>query len=293
MIYLVITTLIWAFSFGLIGTTLKGLDPLQIADTRLLIALLVFLPFLKLGHTSWLEKWQLTLIGALQYGVMYTCYLSAFSFLPSHLVALFSVLTPLYIVIINDLRQRCFTPWYLLAAILSILGAAVIKIGDIDPREIWLGFGLMQISNMAFAFGQIYYRDWKRARPHISDGAVFGFLYLGAAIFTGIAALLISQQPPIPINATPTQWLVLIYLGVVASGLGFFFWNKGATQTTVGVLAAANNAVVPLAMFASLFIFGEAKGGTMEELVRLSAGSLLIVVALLIAKSRATLSRQP
>lgn len=293
MVYLVITTLIWAFSFGLIGTTLKGLDPLQIADTRLLIALLVFLPFLKLGHTSWQEKWQLTLIGALQYGVMYTCYLSAFSFLPSHLVALFSVLTPLYIVIINDLRQRCFTPWYLLAAILSILGAAVIKIGDIDPREIWLGFGLMQISNMAFAFGQIYYRDWKRARPHISDGAVFGFLYLGAGVFTGIAALLISQQPPIPINATPTQWLVLVYLGVVASGLGFFFWNKGATQTTVGVLAAANNAVVPLAMFVSLFIFGEAKGGTMEELVRLSAGSLLIVVALLIAKSRATLSRQP
>ena len=287
-----ITTLIWAFSFGLIGTTLKGLDPLQIADTRLLIALLVFLPFLKLGHTSWQEKWQLTLIGALQYGVMYTCYLSAFSFLPSHLVALFSVLTPLYIVIINDFRQRCFTPWYLLAAILSIFGAAVIKIGDIDPSEIWLGFGLMQISNMAFAFGQIYYRDWKRARPHISDGAVFGFLYLGAAVFTGIAALLISQQPPIPINATPTQWLVLVYLGVVASGLGFFFWNKGATQTTVGVLAAANNAVVPLAMFASLFIFGEAKGGTIEELVRLSAGSLLIVVALLIAKSRATLSRQ-
>jgi drug/metabolite transporter (DMT)-like permease len=291
MVYLVITTLIWAFSFGLIGNTLKGLDPLQIADTRLLLALLVFLPFLKLRHTSWQEKWQLTLIGAVQYGVMYTCYLSAFSFLPSHLVALFSVLTPLYIVIINDLRQRCFTPWYLLAAILSIFGAAVIKIGDIDPKEVWLGFGLMQISNMAFAFGQVYYRDWKLARPHVSDGAVFGFLYLGAAVFTSIATLLISQQPPIPISATPSQWLVLVYLGLVASGLGFFFWNKGATQTTVGVLAASNNAVVPLAMFASLFIFGEAKGGTTEELVRLTAGSLLIVTALLIAKRRATLSR--
>jgi drug/metabolite transporter (DMT)-like permease len=287
MIYLVITTLIWAFSFGLIGTTLKGLDPLQVADTRLLLALLVFLPFLKLGHTSWQEKWQLTLIGAIQYGVMYTCYLSAFSFLPSHLVALFSVLTPLYIVIINDLRQRCFTPWYLLAAILSILGAAVIKIGKVDSSEIWLGFGLMQIANIAFAFGQVYYRDWKRARPHVSDGTVFGFLYLGAAVFTSIATLLISQQSPIPISATPTQWLVLVYLGVIASGLGFFFWNKGATQTTVGVLAAANNAVVPLAMFASLFLFGEAKGGTMEELIRLSVGSLFIVVALLIAKRRA------
>ena len=288
MIYLLITTLIWAFSFGLIGNTLKGIDPLQIADTRLLLAFLIFLPFLKLRHTSWQEKWQLTLIGAVQFGVMYICYLSAFRFLPSHLVALFSVLTPLYIVIINDLRQRCFTPWYLLATMLSVFGAAVIKMGNIDSNDVWLGFGLMQISNMAFAFGQVYYRDWKTARPHISNGAVFGFLYLGAAVFTSIATLLISQQPPIPISATPTQWLVLVYLGVVASGLGFFFWNKGATQTSVGVLAASNNAVVPLAMFASLFVFGEANGGTMEELSRLVFGSLLIVVALMIAKRRET-----
>jgi drug/metabolite transporter (DMT)-like permease len=45
MIYLLITTLIWAFSFGLIGNTLKGIDPLQIADTRLLLALLIFIRF--------------------------------------------------------------------------------------------------------------------------------------------------------------------------------------------------------------------------------------------------------
>jgi len=286
MIYLVIPTLIWAFSFGLIGNTLKGIDPLQIADTRLLFALIAFLPFIKLRNTNGKEKWQLILLGALQYGVMYTCYLSAFRFLPSHLVALFSVFTPLYIVIFNDLRQRCFTPWYLLATILSVLGAAIIKMGNIDSSDIWIGFGLMQIANMAFAFGQIYYRDWKQERPHISDSSVFGFLYLGAVVFTTIATILISQQSPIPLNASPTQWFVLVYMGLIASGLGFFLWNKGGTQTSVGVLATFNNAVVPLAMFASLFVFGEAKGGTPEELVRLAIGSLLILTALLIAKRR-------
>lgn len=290
MQYLVITTLIWAFSFGLIGNTLKGLDLLQVADTRLLLALLAFLPFLKLRDTNWQEKWQLTLIGAIQYGVMYTCYLSAFRFLPSHLVALFSVLTPLYIVAINDLRQRSFSPWYLLAAGLSIFGAAVIKFNEIGSNDVWIGFVLMQIANLSFAFGQVYYRDWKLARPHINDSAVFGFLYLGGAIFTILATLLISQQTPIPTSATPIQWLVLVYLGVVASGLSFFFWNKGATQTSVGVLASFNNAVVPLAMFTSLFVFGEANGGTTEQLVRLTIGSLLIVLALFIAKSK---SRSP
>jgi drug/metabolite transporter (DMT)-like permease len=286
MIYLVITTLIWAFSFGLIGNTLKGIDPLQIADTRLLFALIAFLPFIKLRNTNGKEKWQLILLGALQYGVMYTCYLSAFRFLPSHLVALFSVFTPLYIVIINDLRQRSFTPWYLLATILSVFGAAIIKMGSIDSSDIWIGFGLMQIANLAFAFGQIYYRDWKQERPHISDSSVFGFLYLGAVVFTTLATILISQQSPIPLNASPTQWFVLVYMGLIASGLGFFLWNKGGTQTSVGVLATFNNAVVPLAMFASLFVFGEAKGGTSEELARLAIGSLLILTALLIAKRR-------
>ncbi|PKH87611.1 EamA family transporter [Colwellia sp. Bg11-28] len=286
MIYLAITTLIWAFSFGLIGNALKGLDPLQIADTRLLLALIAFIPFMKFGNTNGKEKRQLILLGALQYGVMYTCYLSAFRYLPSHLVALFSVLTPLYIVIINDLRQRSFTPWYLVATVLSVFGAAIIKMGNIDSNEIWLGFGLMQVANLAFAFGQVYYRDWKRSRAHITDSSIFGFLYLGAAIFTTIATLLISQQPPIPLNATPTQWFVLVYMGIIASGLCFFLWNKGGTQTSVGVLATFNNAVVPLAMFASLFVFGEAKGGTPEELVRLTIGSLLIVSALLIAKRK-------
>ena len=137
---------------------------------------------------------------------------------------------------------------------------------------------------MAFAFGQVYYRDWKKSRTHISDKSIFGFLYLGAAIFTTIATLLISQQPPIPLDATPTQWFVLVYMGIIASGLCFFLWNKGGTQTSVGVLATFNNAVVPLAMFASLFIFGEAKGGSSEELIRLAIGSMLIVTALLIAK---------
>lgn len=286
MIYLVMTTLIWAFSFGLIGNTLKGLDPLQIAATRLLLAFIIFLPFIKLGNTNWQEKGQLVLLGVVQYGVMYTCYLSAFHYLPSHLVALFSVLTPLYIVIINNIKQGSFTPWYLLATLFSVFGAGIIKIGAIDSNEIWLGFGLMQIANLAFAFGQLYYRDWKQARPQISDGSVFGFLYLGAVIFTSIATLLIYQKSPIPFNATTTQWLTLVYMGFIASGLGFFFWNKGGTQTNVGVLASFNNAVVPLAMFASLFIFGEAEGGTQEELIRLAIGSLLIVTALLIAKRK-------
>ena len=44
MIYLVITSCIWAFSFGLIGNRLAGLDPAVVAFARLALSLLAFLP---------------------------------------------------------------------------------------------------------------------------------------------------------------------------------------------------------------------------------------------------------
>lgn len=288
MHYLAITSLIWAFSFGLIGNALKGIDPLQVADVRLLLALLVFLPFLKWQQTNKQEKWQLIAIGAIQYGVMYTCLLSSFRYLPSHLVALFTVLTPLYIVIIDSLRKRYFSIDYLLAAALSVAGAAVIKAQNTEGADIWLGFALIQIANLAFAFGQVFYRDWKQARPELAHSAVFAWLYLGGALFTAFATALISGKGPIPLEANAQQWAVLLYLGLVASGLGFFMWNKGATLTTTGILAAFNNAVVPLAMFASLFIFAEAKGGTVEELTRLGLGAALIGFALLLGRRKAS-----
>ncbi|MCV6623645.1 MAG: EamA family transporter [Cellvibrionaceae bacterium] len=286
MHYLAITSLIWAFSFGLIGNALKGIEPLQVADVRLLLALLVFLPFLKWQQTNKQEKWQLIAIGAIQYGVMYTCLLSSFRYLPSHLVALFTVLTPLYIVIIDSLRKRYFSIDYVLAAALSVAGAAVIKAQNTEGADIWLGFALIQIANLAFAFGQVVYRDWKQARPELAHSAVFAWLYLGGALFTAFAAALISGKGPIPLEANAQQWAVLLYLGLVASGLGFFMWNKGATLTTTGILAAFNNAVVPLAMFASLFIFAEAKGGTVEELTRLGLGAALIGFALLLGRRK-------
>ena len=46
---LFIVSLIWAFSFGLIKDRLAGLDANFVAAARLLISLLIFLPFLRPG----------------------------------------------------------------------------------------------------------------------------------------------------------------------------------------------------------------------------------------------------
>jgi drug/metabolite transporter (DMT)-like permease len=286
MPYLLITTLLWAFSFGLIGKVLQGLDPLMVSSARLTIALLVFLPLLRPTKIPKNERFQLAAIGAVQFGVMYICYLSAFRYIPSHLVALFSVLTPLYVVLIHDIRQRHFNARYLLAALLSVAGASVIKAKGGETGALWTGFLLMQISGMAFAYGQVAYRDWKQQRTAIQNSEVFGFLYAGGAATALLASFLIVPEPGDFLEASGTQMGVILYLGAIASGLGFFLWNKGATLCSAGVLAAFNNALVPMAMFVSLFVFGEVSGASSNELLRLLIGAVLITDAVFIAKKQ-------
>ncbi|MBT65051.1 MAG: EamA family transporter [Puniceicoccaceae bacterium] len=282
MIYLTIVSLIWAFSFGLIGNALLGVDSIFVATIRLSIAGLAFFPFLRWSKVPSGSHLKLIGCGAVQFGVMYVSYIKAFQYIPSHLVALFSILTPLYVVTINDLRQRQFHRKYLYAALLSIAGAAVIKAKSGSIGSIWIGFGLMQIAGLAFGFGQVYYRDWKRAHPTTKDSQVFGLLYVGGIAVAVLSCALWSDWEQTQLSSKQLQ--VLLYLGLVASGLGFFLWNKGAALCRAGTLAAFNNAVVPLAMASSLFIFGEISQIESGALARLLVGSACIVTAVLIAE---------
>jgi drug/metabolite transporter (DMT)-like permease len=282
MIYLAVVSLLWAFSFGLIGSALSGVDSFFTATIRLGCATLLFLPFLRAKEIVRIDRLRLVFIGAIQFGVMYACYMRAFQYLPSHLVAIFSILTPVYVVILHDLRQRTFSSRYLVAALLSVLGAGAIKAKTIPTGDFWIGFGLMQAAGIAFAYGQVAYRDWKRNNPQTNDRSVFALLAMGGTASAAIAGVLLSDWSTLEVK--PDQWKAILYLGFVASGIGFFLWNKGASKSNPGTLAAFNNAVVPLAVLCSLFVFGESQSMDLENGIRLALGSALILGALVISQ---------
>jgi drug/metabolite transporter (DMT)-like permease len=282
MIYLALVSVIWAFSFGVIGSALSGVDSFLVATLRLGVASIIFLPFLRLRDIGSIDRFRLITNGAIQFGLMYAFYMRAYQFIPSHLVAIFSILTPVYVVLIHDLRRRTFSKHYLWIAILSVLGAASIKAKTIPSGDIWMGFGLMQAAGIAFAFGQVAYRDWKRANPQIPDRSVFTLLSLGGVFSVGCFSLMLTDFQAVEL--TPDHWKAILYLGCVASGLGFFLWNKGASVSNPGTLAAFNNAVVPLAVLFSLFIFGEADNLDTESLIRLIVGTMLIGTAVLLGQ---------
>ena len=281
MLYLALVSIIWAFSFGIIGSTLTGVDSYLVATLRLASASLVFILFLRPKYIHVFDGLRLFVYGFIQFGLMYVCYMKAYQYLPSYLVALFSIFTPIYVVIINAIRKYQFSINYLIAALLSITGAGVIKVQGLPSGDFWTGFTLMQIAGIAFAFGQIAYRDWKHNHTTVPDSTIFALLTLGGTICAGLFSLVFAEKASLTV--TSAQWVSILYLGLVATGLGFFLWNKGATKTNPGTLAAFNNAVVPLAMLFSLFIFGEIDQIKSEQIIRLAIGGLLIASAVIFA----------
>ncbi|HEX2851789.1 MAG TPA: EamA family transporter [Opitutaceae bacterium] len=272
-------SLLWAFSFGLIKHLTGGFDGAFISAARLGLALLVFLPFLRLRGLG--AKTTLTLagIGAVQFGLMYLAYNESFRFLKSHEVALFTLTTPILVTLLADAFERTLRGRALAAALLAVAGAAVIVVKKTPTADTLLGVALVQLSNLAFALGQVLYRRLRSRPQHaaLRDRDVFGLLYAGALVLTLPVCLVRSNFSAL--SFTPTNLGILLYLGVVASGLGFFLWNKGATRVGSGTLAAMNNAKIPLAVAVSLLVFGE-----QADLPRLLVGGAVLLGAVWLAE---------
>ncbi len=255
MIFLFLTSLVWAFSFGLIGNRLAGLDPALVAVVRLALSLAVFAPFARRLQLGVWDALRLLALGGVQFGLMYVLYIASFRWLPSHLVALFTIFTPLHVALLTRRESGARFPRLLLAAALAVAGTAVLSWRRGDAERLWLGFAMVQGSNLCFALGQVGYRRLMRTLPTIGNAPVMAWMYAGGVMAALPFAIL--WRTPGGFVPSPSQWLVLIYLGIVASGVCFWLWNLGARRTGVGTLAVMNNAKIPLGVAVSLWFFDE------------------------------------
>lgn len=195
-------------------------------------------------------------IGAVQYGLMYITYNYSYEFLESYQVALFTIFTPIYVTLINDAYARRLQFFFLGTALMAVIGAAIIQYEYKSLDKTLTGFLLIQASNACFAFGQVEYRRIRQQFSNLHNYQVYALLYLGALLVTAITTTITNGWADI--SALKTKHIfTMVYLGVIASGLGFFWWNKGAVLTQPGTLAVFNNIKIPLAVLVSLLIFQE------------------------------------
>ncbi len=275
MFHLLLVSVIWGFSFGLIKTNLTSINPILVTGLRLLVACLVFLPFLKLHKVEKKTLLQLLTIGSLQFGLMYIFYNWSFQYLKAFEVALFTIFTPFYVVVINNLIERKWNHIYLLTSILALIGTGIIVHTGFDRPGMITGFLIVQLSNICFAFGQVQYRRIMRANSTLKDVEIFAIPYFGGFVTAAVVSVVLVDWSKIII--TSTQWWNILYLGALASGLGFFLWNYGARRTNIGALAIFNNLKIPVAIIVSLIFFHEK-----TDLPSLLLGGVLVLGSLLL-----------
>ncbi|WP_163575442.1 carboxylate/amino acid/amine transporter [Halomonas faecis] len=274
--YLIGVTVLWAFSFSLIGVYLAGqVDSYFAVFLRVALAAAVFLPFLRPALLRGRQRLVLMALGAVQLGVMYIFFYQSFLLLSVPEVLLFTIFTPIYIALLDDALFGRFTPFYLLTAALAVLGAAVIRYQGLDGG-FWAGFLVVQGANLCFALGQVGYRRFSATLPEsLPRHSVFAWFYLGAMVVALPAFALLGNASALP--TTGVQWGVLLWLGLVASGLGYFLWNLGATRVDAGALAIMNNALIPAGLLVNLVIWNRD-----ADLPRLALGGAIIVGSLVL-----------
>lgn len=277
MYFLIITSLLWAFSFGLIKHHLSHVDAAFVAFVRLALAALLFLPWLRFARARLGLIAQLCVLGALQFGLMYVLYLKAFHSLQAYQVALLTIVTPIWVCFSEDILRGSLAWRPVVAAVLAVIGTAIALGGAGFGRAPWHGILLIQASNVCFAFGQVWYRRLRQKDHSFEEKSLFGWLYLGAV--AAIIPLVFSRLPAELTRLTFDESMVILYLGLIASGVGFFLWNYGASRVPAGVLAVMNNAKTPFGLVVSLVVFGES-----VRLARVAVGGVLIVLATLYAQ---------
>lgn len=274
MLELSIVSVIWSLSFSLIGLYIApAVDAYLAVLIRIMCGMVIFLPFVR--KTKLKHIFDLMLIGACQFGITYIFLYKSYHYITTIEVLLFSITTPIYIVMINGIFNRKFEIYPFLAASLAVIGALIIRYQSIS-NEFLTGLIFMQIANFVFAFGQTYYqRTQLKSTKNYQN---FFWFFMGAFVVVLPSFLILGE---FRFEAKISTILSLIYVGVLATGLGQYFWLQGATKVSNATLSVMNNLLIPLGIIINLFF-----GAVIDMPLQFTVGTTIILLSLLVAKKR-------
>jgi drug/metabolite transporter (DMT)-like permease len=236
-----------------------------------LLAGLVFLPLTRWRQVEPRFMRGMLLIGALQYGITYVCLYLSFRVLTVPEVLLFTILTPLHVTLIEDALNRRFNPWALLAALVAVAGAAVIRFDSISGSSSWASCccnwptSPTPPARCCTASG---------GAPPQRPAALPAFrLLLPRRAAGGAAGLPAVRQRPAPAEHRRAMAGAAVP-GLCPTALGLYWWNKGACLVSGGTLAVMNNLHVPVGLLLNLLIWNQH-----EPLGRLGIGGSIILAS--------------
>jgi drug/metabolite transporter (DMT)-like permease len=257
-------TFLWASSWVLIriGLDEEQLGPIGFAGMRYGLAAIVLLPLAvpALMRARIRTVGRRTLGGAVLYGVVLFGIAQATQYvaldrLPAATVGLFMAMAPVGAVLLT-LRARHETagPGQLVGVTVLVLGVVAYFGLEQPPGDALLGIVAAVIMTVAVAWTAVLGRAQALAAGAL--GGIVGMTavaMLAGATATIVTALVLEGVPVL----SPRAWVIVAWLAVVHTALGFVLWNHGLrTLRAVEASALGDLTVVQIAILA-WFVLGE------------------------------------
>ena len=116
------------------------------------------------------------------------------------------------------------------------------------------GISLLMLSNLLFAIGNVLISKWegqKRWNQSLtSNGLTFGFIL-------ALVVTLVAKQSWSFDYGHWRAWILPLYLGFIATGLGFFLWNRGVQKVSAFPASLIGNFKAPLSVFWGVVLLHE------------------------------------
>jgi len=252
-----LVTLCWSLSFPLARMLVAELDPLWITTFRFLIggaSLLILSTFGRPRRVNIKKSWKLVLfLAVFEFFLTYVLYLTSLMYLPAAKVAAMTLSTPVVILILDSALKGRFPALKIAVPFaLAIVGTIILynPASHAHAKGQLLGFAAILLSNLTFAIASVV----MRRRAGSSAIRITGV----AQVFAGVMALVTSLAwKGLPGSLSASLWAILIYLSVIATGVGFWFWNRSVNKLGALYPGLISNLKAPIAAVLSVLILGE------------------------------------
>jgi drug/metabolite transporter (DMT)-like permease len=259
MAFLLVTALLWGFSYGINGDIIRFIPPQWMSFFFVLLGTLMFAPLLFRRDTVGIRG-RCMAIGAIQLGLMYLFSQYSYQHLSPGTIALLSTTTAIYVPLVNGIFQRKFSTGQFSVAVATLAFTRLAMVVGGAEQFPWRGVLYTQLCNICYVLGQILYRRLHE-RFRVRDSSAMAWFYLGASI----ALLPTVAFRPLSLGALCGHWWHVagefFFLGVLCCGLGNYAWNRGSVRVNPAVLAICNNLPILFGVVFAIIFFGDPFGG--------------------------------
>ena len=201
------------------------------------------------------DIYKLILLGMLNIPLNQFLFLQGLKYTTAPNMALAYALTPAFVLLIAVIfYKEHASPKKLLGVAIAIVGAIVVLLerGLIFTDESLLGDFLALAASLSWALYTIIGRNIS-----IKYGAIYSTgLAMSIGFLLYVPVFLIMPIPFQFYEITNVNWIQLIYLGVITSGVGYAIWYYALTKTEASKVAVFNNLQPVMTTILSIIFLG-------------------------------------